>query len=85
MRKRVTMQDRVLDYMREFGSITPLDAVKDLGNYRLSGTLFCLKEKGYDIVSKMETVKNRWGSNSTFARYYLADSVVKSTDNKEGN
>ena len=79
-KERITMQDRVLDYMREFGSITSLDAIRDLGNTRLSGTIYCLKEKGYKIIAKNETGKNRWGDKTTYARYYLVEKGEKIVD-----
>lgn len=71
--KKPTMKDRVLDYIYEFGSITSLEAIRDLGNTRLSGTIYCLKEDGYEFITKFETAKNRWGDNTSFARYYLKD------------
>lgn len=75
--KRKTIAERTLDYMREFGSITSLEAIRDIGNTRLSGTIFSLKQQGYNIISKTETAKNRWGDSTKFARYYLVDEVEK--------
>lgn len=76
-KEKPTIQDRVIDYMNEFDSITSLDAVRDLGNVRLSGTIFELRKKGYDIVTVDETSKNRWGDNTTYARYYFKDTYNK--------
>jgi hypothetical protein len=42
----VSQKKMVLDYIREFGSITPLDAFKDLGVTRLAAVIFELKEDG---------------------------------------
>ncbi len=66
-------QQRVLNYMNEFGSISSLEAFKDLGVTRLSAVIFCLKRKGYNIASKTEACKNRYGEPVRFSRY----SVVK--------
>ena len=52
----------VLDYIREFGSITPLDAFRDLGITRLSAIVFRLREEGHDIDKAIETDKNRFGN-----------------------
>lgn len=45
--------DRVLDYIREFGSITQLEALRDLGVFRLASRISDLKREGYVINSKM--------------------------------
>lgn len=39
----------VLDYIREFGSITPVDAFRDLGITRLAAVVFALRDDGHDI------------------------------------
>ena len=46
---------RTLDYLHEFGSITTLEAFRDLGNSRLSATIFTLRKKGHNIVSDYTT------------------------------
>ena len=61
----------VLDYMEEFGSITPIDAFRDLGITRLSAIVFNLKEEGHDIDKVIETGKNRFGNRTRYARYSL--------------
>lgn len=76
-KKKTTMKERTLDYIREFGSITSLEAIRDLGNTRLSGTIYCLKDDGYEFITKYETAKNRWGDSTSFVRYYLKDTDVQ--------
>ena len=61
--------DRVLAYMREFGSITQYDAMVDLGVMRLASRISDLKREGYHITGKMEAVKNRYGENCYIKRY----------------
>ena len=51
---------RTLDYLHEFGSITTLDAFRDLGNTRLSSTIFLLRKKGYNSVSDNVDVPTRF-------------------------
>ena len=57
---RSTHLTRTLDYLNEFGSITTLDAFRDLGNTRLSSTIFLLRKKGYNIVSDEVEVPTRF-------------------------
>lgn len=66
---RKTHCDRVLDYLNEFGSITSLDAFRDLGVTRLSAVVFDLKKKGIPIETQFESSKNRWGDTTNYARY----------------
>lgn len=66
-------EQRVLEYMQEFGSITSIEAFSDLGDTRLAATIFELKKKGYDIVSTIETNVNRYGENTHYSRYSLAE------------
>lgn len=68
---RMTQCERILEYMQEFGSITTLDAFRDLGVSRLSARIWDLKREGYDIEKDFETAKNRWGQLVSFARYTL--------------
>lgn len=68
---RVTLQDRVLKYLQEEGSITSMDAIREFGATRLSAIIFNLKKDGYIIRTETETSKNRWGDKVTYARYFL--------------
>lgn len=70
---RVTLEDRVLEYMREKGSITPIEAMNECGSMRLSAVIFNLKKDGYDIETERETSKNRWGDKVNYARYVLKE------------
>ena len=71
MSEKTTQVEKVLDYMREFGSITALDAMRDLGCMRLASRISDLKRQGYPITSKVEAVKNRYGDNCYIKRYSL--------------
>lgn len=70
MAKR-TQADRVLEYIQKFGSITTLQAYRDLGVTRLSARIFELRARGLEIDSTSITSKNRYGENCTYAKYYL--------------
>lgn len=67
-----TQAQRVLDYIDQFGSITQLEALRDLGVMRLASRISDLKKLGYPIKSDMETVQNRFGENCKIKRYSLA-------------
>ena len=60
-------------YLQEFGSITSMDAISELGDTRLAATVFLLRKKGVNIVSTNETNINRWGEKVTYTRYVLQE------------
>lgn len=64
-----TQAQRVLEYMRQFGSITQMDALRDLGVMRLASRISDLRRDGYDIESKTEAVKNRFEETCYIKRY----------------
>ena len=65
--------ERVLKYMRDFGSITQLEAIRDICWVRLVARIFDLKREGYAIKKEMEASKNRYGEDTSYARYRLVE------------
>lgn len=66
-----TQAQRVLDYIEEFGSITQLEALRDLGVMRLASRISDLRRMGVRIESTVETVKNRFDEKTYIKRYRL--------------
>lgn len=67
----MTQCEQVLEYMKDFGSISPLEAMQDIGCMRLAARIADLREQGHPIGRRMKTSKNRYGRDVTFAEYYL--------------
>ena len=67
----MSQNERVLKYMQDFGSITPMDALNDLGIYRLASRIHELSQSGIAINKRMESAQNRYGEQVRFARYFL--------------
>ena len=65
-----TQEGMILAHLDEHGSITALDAI-DYGIMRLAARISDLKKRGFDIVSKNEIGKNRYGDTVHYTRYYL--------------
>ncbi len=61
-----------MQYMKDFGSITQMQALADLGCLRLASRISELKKSGYGIKRTMIKVKNRYGESCTVAEYSLA-------------
>lgn len=57
--------------MNEYGSITPLEAMRDLGVYRLASRVADLKRLGYLVASEWVEVVNRWGEKTRVKSYHL--------------
>lgn len=54
-----TQNERIMDYIKEFGSITQFEAFKDLGVMRLASRISDLKRSGIPIVKVSLIVKER--------------------------
>ena len=66
-----TQNQRVLDYMQKHGSITQIEALRDICVMRLASRVSDLRRLGYDIASRTENVKNRYGEKFRIKRYSL--------------
>ena len=69
-----TQNQRIIDYINEFGSITQIQALSDLGVMRLASRISDLKKLGYPVESEMITVKNRYGEECKVKKYTLRGS-----------
>lgn len=67
----MTQEQRVVNYIHQFGSITALEAMRDLGIYRLASRICDLKEGGYEFERDLVKVENRYGETTRVARYRI--------------
>ena len=74
---KVPQKDRIVNYIRQFGSITSWEAYQDLGVMQLGARIDQLKKEGYEFKTKWETKKNRFGEPVSFKRYYLEDMIAE--------
>lgn len=63
-------KDRVLQHLKDFGSITSWEAIREYGITRLSAVIFNLR-KDYIIEDEYIQSVNRYGDNVHFKKYYL--------------
>lgn len=71
----MTQQEMVLKHLKEQRTITPLEALREYGCYRLAAVVFNLKRKGHEIVSTTEESIGRFGNKVRFAKYTLIKSL----------
>lgn len=67
----MTQNEKVLDYIQQYGGITQLEALRDLGILRLASRVSDLRKLGNDIGREMIAVRNREGGTTKVARYYM--------------
>ena len=67
--------DRVMEYISTFGSITALEAMRDLGVMRLSSRICDLQRSGVKVGKARERVVNRFGERCYVVRYFLDDQL----------
>lgn len=77
---KITQKDRILEYIRNFGSISSFEAYADLGITQLGARIDQLKKEGYQFRTEWETGQNRFGERTDYKRYYLADMVAENME-----
>ena len=68
----MTQYDAILQYIDDFGSISPMEAFSDLGITKLATRISEMSRKGYSFDKKPVTSKNRYGNSVTYMRYTRA-------------
>ena len=71
-----TQCERILRHLRDFGSITSLEAITEYGILRLASRITDLKRQGYNISAERGKGQNRYGEPTSFAVYHLVEEEV---------
>ena len=66
-----TQTELILNHLRKYGSISPLEAMAEYGCMRLASRISDLKRQGYPIIAGRGTSENRNGETVHFAVYRL--------------
>lgn len=67
--KKPTQTQRVIDYVKRFGSITAYEAMKELGVMRLAARISEIEDKEITVHRKTESHYNRFGERVYCTRY----------------
>ena len=73
---KITQCDRILRHMRDYGSITSLEAITEYGILRLASRINDLKRRGYIITSETKKSKNRYDKTTHFSVYKLIEKEI---------
>ena len=66
-----TQNDRLLEYLKTHDGITQVEALNELGIFRLASRVNDLKKKGFDISGRMIFVRNRFDEEIRVKEYFL--------------
>ena len=69
----MTQQERIVRHLRDYGSITSLEAMEEYGVMRLASRISDLKKSGLPIQREMVSGRNRYGEATSYARYFWGD------------
>lgn len=71
--RKPSQEQKVLGYMLEHGSITPLEAIREFGILRLAPRISDLERRGYKIKHRPVNVTTRDGDTTRVMAYSLED------------
>ena len=61
--------ERIIKYLDDFGSISPMEAFRDLGITKLATRISEMSRRGYEFIKTRENSTNRYGEPVSFMRY----------------
>ena len=73
---RISQKDRILQYIRQYGSISSWEAYKELGVTQLGARIDSLKKEGYEFRTEWESSINRFGDKTEYKRYYIQNDII---------
>ena len=68
-----TQERMILEYIFENGSITTLQAIKDLGILQSPARIWGLKRRGVNIKTRRKEVEDRYGKTKHIVEYYIPE------------
>jgi hypothetical protein len=68
---KLTQRDKIIRHLEAFGTITPMEAIRDYGIMRLASRVSELRKEGYIIVTDMVHGYNRFNEKTRYAEYHL--------------
>lgn len=69
----MTQHEKIMRYLKERGSISPMEAFQNLGITKLSTRISEMRKSGIQFVKTYVTGKNRDGETDHYMRYSLRD------------
>ena len=70
---KITQHQLILDYIQDFGSITPMEAFFDLGITKLATRISEMRRGGKEFQIDTVISKNRYGKTVRYSKYSLKE------------
>jgi hypothetical protein len=70
---KITQCDRILRHLRDYGSISSLEAISEYGILRLASRITDLKNRGYNIQGITKKGRNRYDEAVHYKVYKLIE------------
>ncbi len=67
----MTQKEMIIQHLREYKNITPMQALEEYGVYRLAAIIKELRNENYPITTTLVPHKNRFGTVNKYAKYTL--------------
>ena len=64
-----TQKDAILWHLANYGQITSWESIQQYGATRLADIIYKLRKEGYHIEATIIKTKNRFGRNTSIAKY----------------
>ena len=69
----MTQREAILQYIEDFGSITPMQAFSDLGITKLATRISEMRKDGMEFKIEMVSSRNRYGKSVNYAKYSFVE------------
>jgi 3'-phosphoadenosine 5'-phosphosulfate sulfotransferase len=73
----MTQREAIIDYINQFGSITPMEAFADLGITKLATRVSEMKNDGITLKHESIKCKTRLGRTTHYTRYSFEEGVTQ--------
>ena len=77
----MTQVERIMQYIEDYGSISSMEAFRDLGITRLAARISDAEADGVVFNRTKEAVTNRYGEKVYFTRYSIAKQEGQDNEN----
>jgi hypothetical protein len=73
----MTQTQAILEYLNKYGTITPIDALRELGCFRLAARIHELEQSGYNIPRRTVTMRGKKTGRRVHFTEYMAPVSIR--------
>ena len=67
---------KILEHLKSGKEISPLEALREYGSFRLGAVIGKLRDEGYIIITRMQRYEKSSGKKGGYAVYRLEESAI---------